>query len=99
MAVLIRTPVDINQTTGLYDFGKSSKTAPVLQWSGLYQVINVTSKFSNGQFTQSLTGTRRANQELPDEATPTDTFSTSNTSKTAIQQTNENVLAAISKPK
>ena len=94
-----RTPVDINQTTGLYDFGKSSKTAPVLQWSGLYQVINVTSKFSNGQFTQSLTGTRRANQELPDEATPTDTFSNSNTSKTAIQQTNENVLAAISKPK
>jgi len=41
--VNFRTPVDINQSTGLYDFGKSTKSAPVLTWSGIYQVIKVVS--------------------------------------------------------
>lgn len=73
-----RTPIDINQTTGLYNFGSSSKTAPVIGYSGLYQVTNVTSKFQNGQFKQTLVAQRRPQQENPVEATPTQTFSTGN---------------------
>jgi hypothetical protein len=83
--VNFRTPVDINQTTGLYDFGKSSKSAPVLSWSGLYQVINVTSSFAGGQFTQTLSGTRRPSQELSSPATPAKQYSTSNTVPDAAQ--------------
>jgi hypothetical protein len=59
-----RTPVDINQATGLYNFGKSSDSAPVLCWSGLYQLLTVTSNFENGQFKQTLRGNRRPLQDL-----------------------------------
>jgi len=61
--VNFRTPIDINQTTGLYDFGNTSKTAPVMQFSGLYTITNVTSTFKNGEFTQHLVGNRRPLQE------------------------------------
>jgi len=54
------TPVDINQTTGLYDFGKSVK---VTQFSGLYKVLTVESDFSNGKFIQVLSLVRLPNQE------------------------------------
>lgn len=77
--VNFRTPVDLNQTTGLYDFGKASKSAPVLAWSGLYQVINVTSSFVGGQFTQTLSGTRRPSQEFTEPVKPAKQFSSSNT--------------------
>jgi len=76
--VNFRTPIDINQTTGLYNFGGSSKTSPVIAYSGLYQVTNVTSKFSGGQFKQTLVGQRRPQQENPVEGTPDKTFSTGN---------------------
>lgn len=78
IVVNFRTPIDINQTTGLYDFGKSSKSAPVLQWSGMYQVISVASSFSGGQFTQVLTGSRRPNQELTKTATAAQTYNSTN---------------------
>jgi hypothetical protein len=64
IVINFRTPIDINQTTGLYDFGKSSKSASVVQFSGVYQIITVASHFVGGQFTQTLTGPRRANQEI-----------------------------------
>jgi hypothetical protein len=76
--VNFRTPIDINQTTGLYNFGGSSKTAPVIGYSGLYQITNITSKFQSGQFKQTLVGQRRPQQENPVEATPDQTFSTGN---------------------
>jgi hypothetical protein len=63
--VNFRTPVDINQATGLYDFGKSSKSAPVLQYSGLYCVQEIWSRFAGGKFTQKLGGFRRPNQDNP----------------------------------
>jgi hypothetical protein len=70
--VNFRTPIDINQSTGLYDFGPKSQTAPVMQFSGLYTVKNVTSTFKNGEFTQVLTGVRRPLQESSKpEAKPT----------------------------
>ena len=70
--VNFRTPVDINQTTGLYDFGKSSKSGPVLMWSGLYMLLNVVSRFNSGQFTQELKGSRRDMQEGSKEGKPLD---------------------------
>lgn len=77
IVVNFRTPVDINQSSGLYDFGKSSKSAPVLQFSGVYQVINVVSNFTGGQFTQTLTGPRRANQEIKDPGSKENMFNSS----------------------
>lgn len=66
--VNFRTPIDINQATGMYNFGASvSETAPVTQFSGLYNVNKVTSTFSKGRFTQVLVGNRRPNQELKKE--------------------------------
>jgi hypothetical protein len=73
--VNFRTPLDINQTTGLYDFG--SKSAPVIQYSGLYRISEVSSKFSRGEFKQTLVGQRRPQQENLFEATPDQTFNTS----------------------
>lgn len=74
--VNFRTPIDINQTTGLYDFGSKSQTVPVMQFSGLYKVTNVTSTFKGGEFTQVLTGNRRPMYESmkpeikPQESSP-----------------------------
>jgi hypothetical protein len=77
--VNFRTPVDLNQSTGLYDFGKSTKSAPVLTWSGLYRVTHATSYFDNGQFTQTLKGVRRNGQELAGSGSAKNTVNTTNT--------------------
>ena len=71
-----RTPADINQTTGLYDFRTGSQTLPVIAWSGFYHLNNITSTFSKGQFTQVLHAARRPYQEAPDEGTAEDTYNT-----------------------
>lgn len=63
IVVNFRTPSDINQTTGMYDFGTTSSSSPVIQFSGLYRVTQVTSHFTKGQFTQDLKGVRRPQQE------------------------------------
>jgi hypothetical protein len=69
--VNFRTPIDINQATGLYNFGAGTKTVPVTTWSGLYYVTSVRNEFRGGKFTQTLTGNRRPNQELDDTAVAT----------------------------
>jgi hypothetical protein len=56
-----RTPVDINSSTGLYDF-PGIGTEPVAEFSGVYQVLSVTNTFNQNKFTQSLEMIRRANQ-------------------------------------
>lgn len=66
--VNFRTPVDINQATGMYNFGGSSKSAPVIQFSGLYQIQRIKSFFKQGRFTQELHGFRRPNQENKEAA-------------------------------
>jgi hypothetical protein len=63
ISVNFRTPVDLNQSTGLYNFGGQSKSAPVSAFSGLYCLTNVISTFKNGQFQQELSGFRRPQQE------------------------------------
>jgi len=69
--VNFRTPVDINLTSGMYDFGKSAKTGPVQMWSGLYRITEVHSKFQGGTFLQTLDGIRLPNQEFPSSSQPT----------------------------
>ena len=75
--VNFRTPIDINQTSGLYNFGGSA-SAPLTQWSGLYAVTDVTSTFRDGQFKQTLKGMRRPLQELQEESSPSETYGTTN---------------------
>lgn len=72
IVVNFRTPVDINQTSGLYNFGGSA-SAPMAQYSGLYAVTNVISTFRDGQFKQNVIGMRRPLQELKEES-GNDTF-------------------------
>lgn len=67
--VNFRTPIDINQATGLYDFGGTSSSAPVIHFSGLYAVSNVVSTFRKGNFEQILKGYRRPQQENKNMAT------------------------------
>lgn len=61
--VNFRSPIDLNQTTGLYDYNGYSKTAPVLLFQGLFRIRSVTSSFKGGQFTQKLSLIRLVNQE------------------------------------
>ena len=60
-----RTPLDYGQN---YMEFPGNGTAPVGQFSGIYQVLFCNNKFSNGQFTQTLQTIRR-------RAQPTDTNS------------------------
>ena len=68
--VNFRTPLDINQATGLYQFAPPSASAPLISWSGLYHVTNIVCKFQKGQFTQQLKGQRRPYQEVSMEGAP-----------------------------
>jgi hypothetical protein len=69
--VNFRSPIDINQTTGLYNFGPNTKTAPVNRFSGAYCVTSVSNVFDErGQFTQTIHAFRRADQESELTATP-----------------------------
>jgi hypothetical protein len=60
IVINFRTPIDINQSTGLYNFGG---TVGVNQFSGLYKVTTLVSTFSKGKFTQKLSGFRRQGQD------------------------------------
>jgi hypothetical protein len=75
--VNFRTPVDINQSTGLYDFGKNA-SAPVAMFSGLYMVRVLTSTFSKNEFKQVLQLQRRPLQELSGPGTTNGVLSVSN---------------------
>jgi hypothetical protein len=62
IVVNFRTPIDINQSTGLYNFGN---TKIVNQFSGLIKLVNLVSTFKDGKFTQTIEGYRRRQQDLP----------------------------------
>jgi hypothetical protein len=57
--VNFRTPLDINVSLSTYNFNDG---AVLSQFSGLYQVLRVTSNFSKGKFTQELDIIRRDGQ-------------------------------------
>jgi hypothetical protein len=77
ISINFRTPIDINQGTGLYNFA-GSQSAPVVQWSGLYRLRQITSTFSAGKFSQTLVGSRVLQQENPNPGTASTTFTTTN---------------------
>jgi len=62
--VYFRTPLDIDQQAGTMSFGPSEL---VKDFSGLYQVLEIDSRFSNGRFTQLLKMNRRLLQEVEGE--------------------------------
>ncbi len=80
--VNFRSPVDINQTTGLYDFKgpnhmdmtKDPKAGPAIGFTGLYCVTTVTNYFKDGTFRQVLKGYRRNGQEFRQVANNTQTM-------------------------
>lgn len=86
--VNFRSPLDLNQSSGLYDFkspnhmdmSTSPKAGPVIGFTGMYVVNRVTNYFRQGKFTQMLKGYRLPLQgaETNNNAKPTDTFNTSN---------------------
>lgn len=59
--VNFRTPLDIDQQAGTMSFGPSEL---VKDFSGLYLVLEIDSKFNNGRFTQVLKMSRRLLQEV-----------------------------------
>ena len=60
-----RTPVDIDENTGLMNFGPKYRTS---LFSGLYRILTVSSEFQNGQFVQTLNLIRLPNQAAYDYA-------------------------------
>lgn len=84
IVVNFRTPIDINDSTGLYNFTGMDPTAPVTQYSGLYKVTEVTSKFVGGDFSQVLIGFRRATQEYEGAASTSAIFNTSTVAKSIL---------------
>lgn len=56
-----RTPSDINEATGLYNFALVGKESP---FSGIYRVTQCENQFNEGRFTQKLTCVRMPGQAL-----------------------------------
>ena len=69
--VNFRTPIDIIQGTGLYNL---SNTKIDQQFSGMYKLNTITSKFKGGKFTQTLDGYRRLGQEVKEPASDASLF-------------------------
>ena len=88
--VNLRTPIDIDHGQGLYKFA-GGKSAPVVQFSGLYSVVQLNNRFSAGKFTQTLSGIRRNQQENPSPADPTKAFSTSNSAPLSATSSSKGV--------
>jgi len=62
MELTYRLPDDVNDKTGLMFEGKSTAPEENLFFVGVYQVTRIESKFSDGQFLQTLTCVRLNNQ-------------------------------------
>lgn len=87
-----KSPIDLNQGTGLYNFGKKTykdpetgKSQNIINFSGLYQLIHVDSFFRDGQFTQELKAFRRPMQESTRAPTPPYSSTTDKTVATPAQ--------------
>jgi hypothetical protein len=65
-----RTPVDIDETTGLMQFKNKNILGPTQTslFSGLYRVMTITNEFRNGMFTQLLNLIRLPRQDKLDYA-------------------------------
>jgi hypothetical protein len=69
--ISFRTPADVNEKTGLYQFSKFEKESP---FSGIYKVTFVENKFEDGNFIQELSCIRMQGQpsDYDDSIQPTD---------------------------
>ena len=76
--ITFRTPIDLNQTSGLLKFSGNTKSAPIMMFSGFYNITNLTSTFANGTFKQNLQGFRRPGQELSVTEEKSKLFSSAN---------------------
>lgn len=83
--VNFRTPIDINNDTGMYNFNGKTPTTPVMSFSGLYRINQITSNFRSGVFTQTIKGQRRNQQEATHEGTSDHGLSTDSISSAAKQ--------------
>ena len=65
-----RTPVDVDETTGLMQFKNENILGPTQTslFSGLYRVMTITNEFRNGMFTQLLNLIRLPRQDKLDYA-------------------------------
>ena len=65
-----RTPVDVDETTGLMQFTNKNILGPTQTslFSGLYRVMTITNEFRNGMFTQLLNLIRLPRQDKLDYA-------------------------------
>jgi hypothetical protein len=61
IVINIKSPTDIAQSTGLYDFRKTQTTN---MFKGFYKLLKVVSTFKDGSFTQQLSGYRRPGQDV-----------------------------------
>jgi hypothetical protein len=87
VGVIFRTPIELNQYSGLYQFEGEKQagdklTTPVMQYSGLFRINQVTSTFKTGQFEQRLFGQRLPLQEKEKES-EVGPFSTSSLGQSA----------------
>lgn len=96
VTINFRTPIDLNQDTGFFNFGD---TRPVLQFSGLYQIQQVLSEFNRGKFKQTLKMFRLKGQDNPSapESTQASLVASENTQDAATfnKNTNQSILNAI----
>lgn len=86
--VNFRSPIDINQATGMYQFPRvSGSYDSAIMFKGIYRVNMVTSTFKDGMFKQTLKGFRVNNQFETKSAEKPNTLNTSkpdNTTPTTI---------------
>jgi hypothetical protein len=99
MIVNFRSPIDINQITGLYNFAgpnhqdmtKDPKAGPAIGFTGLYKVILVTSEFRNGSFVQKVSAQRRGGQEMKAIGTKENRINTSVPAANGVNAQGQNV--------
>lgn len=80
--LLFRTPTDIDETTGLMKYNPNYKHSV---FSGLYEVITVTSTFSNGRFAQELVLVRLPRQSAYDYVNNTQNNKSDNRNESSQQ--------------
>jgi hypothetical protein len=95
IVINFRTPLDINQSTGLYNFGN---TKILNQFSGLFKLVNLVSTFKDGKFLQSIEGYRRKQQDLQGasnkDALPTAKTGIGNMNSASLAPTGSNTATA-----
>lgn len=82
--VNFRTPIEIDQTTGMYQFAAEVPSSPLMQYSGFFRLNQLTSYFKNGSFTQRLHGNRLPGQENTTESSKEGLFNFSQFTKNGL---------------